>query len=213
MGKQLDRIKGKIAWVRADVEAAQLETDVDRCLLQQLDEQIASLKRDLSSVGERIALLEEDRPDLSYLEDALDKALFKMSLQIKRLLNDTPSNAPSTSSTSGVKLPRIDVPTFDGNIVNWVIFWEQFEAAIHSKHQLLNADKLTYLRYALKEGTARHVIEGLSQAGDNYPEAIDCLWKRYNRPRLIHRAHVQAILNASSPKLVAVKSYVVSMIP
>ena len=49
----------------------------------------------------------------------------------------------------------------------------------------------------MKDGTARHVIEGLSQAGDNYPEAIDCLRKRYNRPRLIHRAHVQAILNAS----------------
>ena len=200
LGKQLDRISRKITGVQEDVGSAQTKTEVDRCLLQQLDEQISSLKRDLSSVGERIALLEEDRPDLSNLEDALDKTLFKLSLQIKRLLNNTPSSAPSIPSSSGVKLPRIDVPTFDGNIMNWVVFWEQFEAAIHSKHQLSNADKLTYLRHALKEGAARHVIEGLSQAGDNYPEAIDCLRKRYDRPRLIHRAHVQAILNASPLK-------------
>ena len=140
LGKQhVDRIKRKITGVQESVDAAQLEADVDRCLLQQLEEQIVSLKRDLSNVGERIALLDEDRPDLSDLsdlEDTLDKVLFKLSLRIKRLLNDTPSNALRTSNTSGVKLPRIDVPTFDGNIVNWAIFWEQFEAAIHSKRQL-----------------------------------------------------------------------------
>ena len=122
---------------------------------------------------------------------------FKLSLQIKRQLSDKVSTVTSTSSASGVKLPRIDVPTFDGNIVNVVIFWEQFEAAIHGKHQLLNADKLTYLRHALKDGTARQVIGGLSQAGDNYPEATDFLRKRYARPRLIHCVHVQAIVNAS----------------
>ena len=200
LGKQLDRIKRKIAGVQESVDAAQLERRVDRCLLQQLEEQTASLKRDLDNVGERIASLEKDWPDLSDLEDTLDKVLFKLSLQIKRLLNDTSSNALKASNTSGVKLPRIDVPTFDGNIVNWAMFWEQFEAAIHGKRQLSNADKLTYLRHALKDGTARQVIEGLSQAGDNYPEAIDCLRKRYDRPRLIHRVHVQAILNATPLK-------------
>ena len=159
------------------IEAAQLEPDVDHCLLQQLKEQIASLKHDLSNVGERITLLDEDRPDLTDVEDNLHNVLFKLSLQMKRLLSNKTSAVSSTSSASGVKLLRIDVPTFDGNIVNWAIFWEQFEATIHSKRQLLNADKLTYLRHALKDGTARQVIEGLSQAGDNYLEAINCLWK------------------------------------
>ena len=101
--------------------------------------------------------------------------MFKLRLQIKRLLSNMSSNAPSTLNASGVKLPRIDVPTFDCNIVNCVIFWEQLEAAIHSKRQLSNADKLTYLRHALKDGTTRQVMKGLSQAGDNYPKAIDCL--------------------------------------
>ena len=84
--------------------------------------------------------------------------------------------------------------------MNWIIFWEQFEAAIHSKSSLSNADKLTYLRHALKDGATRQVIEGLSRARDNYPKAIDCLQRRYNRPRLIRRAHVQAIISASPLK-------------
>ena len=152
LGKQLDRVKRKIIWVQDSVDAAQLELDIDRCLLQQLEEQIhvASLKHDLSNVGERVALLDKDRPDLSDLEDDMDKVLSKLSLQIKRLLSDKVSTALSTSSTSGVKLPRIDLPTFDGNIANWVNFWEQFEAAIHGKRQLSNADKLTYLQHTLK---------------------------------------------------------------
>ena len=42
------------------MEAAQLEPDADRCLLQQLEEQVVSLRRDLSYNGEKIALLDKD---------------------------------------------------------------------------------------------------------------------------------------------------------
>ena len=90
----------------------------------------------------------------------------------------------------GVQLPRIEVPTFDGNILNWQIFWEQFDSAIHNKSQLNDSDKLTYLRDALKDGPARYVIEGLTQMADSYQEAVRCLKDRYNRPRLIHHEHV-----------------------
>ena len=168
--------------------------------VEQLKEQRATLKLNLSNVGERIALLDKDGPDLSNLEDALNKFVQKLSLQFKRLLSDTPSNAPSTSNESGVKLLRIDVSTFDGNSMNWVVLWEQFEATIHSKRRLSNSDKFGYLQHVLKNGTARHVFERLSQAGDNYPEAIDCLRERYDWPQLIHRANVQIISNTSPLK-------------
>ena len=36
----------------------------------------------------------------------------------------------------------------------------------------------------------------MSRSGENYDEAIDCLRSRYNRPRLLHRAHVQMITEA-----------------
>ena len=49
-----------------------VEPEVDRYLLQQLEEQEANLKRALSNFRERTALLDEHRPDLSNAEDALD---------------------------------------------------------------------------------------------------------------------------------------------
>ena len=37
------------------------------------------------------------------------------------------------------------------------------------------------------------VIEGLSCSGDNYSVAVECLQVRFDRPRLIHQAHVRMI--------------------
>ena len=34
---------------------------------------------------------------------------------------------------SRVKLSKIDVPTFDGSILHWTTFWEQFEISINCK--------------------------------------------------------------------------------
>ena len=52
----------------------------------------------------------------------------------------------------------------------------------------------------MKGGAARSSIDGLARSGDNYNEAIECLKARYDRPRLIHKAHVKMILEAAPLK-------------
>lgn len=42
------------------------------------------------------------------------------------------------------------------------------------------------------------MVKGLSGSGNQYEETIDCLCKRYDQPRLLHQAHVQAIVEAPS---------------
>lgn len=44
----------------------------------------------------------------------------------------------------------------------------------------------------------RNAIEGLSRTGDSYDEAVQSLKIRYDRPRLIHKAHVRVILKTPS---------------
>ena len=67
----------------------------------------------------------------------------------------------------GVKLLKLEVSTFDGNIMNWAPFQNWFNALIHSNKVVDDAEKLTYLRQALKDGFARHIIGGLSQTANN----------------------------------------------
>ena len=95
-----------------------------------------------------------------------------------------------------VNLPRIEIPKFVGNILNWRPFWEQFLAAAHDKPHLGEFDKLTYLRDAIKGGPAMFVIQGLTQTAESYSEAIKCLYDRYDCPRITHRENVRSILHA-----------------
>ena len=109
-----------------------------------------------------------------------------MSLQIERLLSDQAAPPSTKEAKIGIKLPKMNVPTFDGNILNWNTFWQQFDMAIHSKAQLEDTEKLAYLKDALKDGPARHIIQSLTHDAECYEEAIDCLRKRYDQPRMIH---------------------------
>ena len=43
-----------------------------------------------------------------------------------------------------------------------------------------DAEKLVYLRQALKDGSAKNYIEGLSRSGEQYEEAMECLRARYD---------------------------------
>ena len=90
----------------------------------------------------------------------------------------------ASTDSRGVKLPKLDVPVFNGNILHWSTFWEQFTVAVHSRKDISDSEK----------GSAKNAIEGLSRTGDNYAEAVECLKAWYDRPRLIHQTHVKKIL-------------------
>ena len=47
--------------------------------------------------------------------------------------------------------------------------------SVHSKDRLSVAEKLAYLRHAVRDGPTKYVIEGLTESGNNYAEAVECL--------------------------------------
>ena len=141
----------------------------------------------------------DERDELSIAHSALEVELSEIASKIKGSLVATPSevSAPRAASDgSGVKLPKLDVPTFDGSIIHWKQFWDQFTVSVHDRTNLSNAEKIVYLQHALKDGSAKNAIEGLSHSGENYSEAVKCLKARFDRPRLIHRTHVQMIVDS-----------------
>ena len=60
-----------------------------------------------------------------------------------------------------MELRKISVPTFDGDVLNWAVFCEQFKKAIHKNKKLHDAQKLAYLWEAVERGPAKGVIQGL----------------------------------------------------
>ena len=127
--RQLERLEKRIRTIAETTRSLHPGPAVDQCLLRQLEEETVLLKAELADTGRTITTLETGGDALLELEATLNKNLFDLGLQIKRLIAEVTVEKSTPGVVSGVKLPRIDVPTFDGNILNWGIFWEQFGAA------------------------------------------------------------------------------------
>ena len=99
-----------------------------------------------------------------------------------------------------VKLPPLNIPTFDGEPTKWKSYWQQFQATIHNSKKLDNQLRMQYLLKSLVTKKARDAIEGIDAVAEAYPEAIAALEARFDRPQIIHRAHARALLNAKPVK-------------
>ena len=105
----------------------------------------------------------KDTKELSDEKLQISDAIVSTALKISKLLPSA-TDASITPVREGIHLTKISVPTFDGHILQWWSFWEQFELYIvHSRTELSDAVKLAYLRNALKDGPALNIIEGIDQ--------------------------------------------------
>ena len=196
--RKLERLEREVSGVKATISSLSEESD-NTCLLQLNQEKLADFQRELTGIRDSLFAFGLDNTDkLMGAHSEIEKEVFQCSLSIRQCLQSvkvsTASARAITSDGSGVKLPKLDVPRFGGNILEWQSFWEQFRTSVHDRSHLNNSEKLVYLRQALKDGTARSAIEGLSRSGEHYEEAVDYLLERFDRPRLIHQTHVREIV-------------------
>ena len=76
------------------------------------------------------------------MEGALSELDFEAVRRL-HLLTETPATYEAHLEPT-VELPKISVPTFDGDILSWAVFWEKFQTAIHGNKKLHEAQKLAY---------------------------------------------------------------------
>ena len=105
-------------------------------------------------------------------------------------------HAPTTLPDR-VKLPKLSLPHFNGNLMKWTSFWDSFDSAVHTNDRLPEVDKFNHLR-SLLEGTARDAISGMSMTASNYKEAVEILKKRFGNRQLIISKHMDALLHVSA---------------
>lgn len=98
---------------------------------------------------------------------------------------------------SRVKLPKLSIKKFTGDLTQWVAFWDSFDSAIHSNYSLSPVDKFNYLRSYL-ESSAAEAVAGLTVTSANYDEAIAILKKRFGNQQLIINRHMGALLNVNA---------------
>ena len=109
----------------------------------------------------------------------------------------TKPEGPSLGVEVTVKLPKLKLLTFDGQLSKWQQFWDVYERNIHGNPKLGNIDKFLYLCSLLHGKTAK-VIEGFQITSTNYPEAITQLKERFGQPDLMVQGHVNDLLRLGS---------------
>lgn len=130
------------------------------------------------------AHVEESYNYLYAVDSELAKARHTLKLAIAASLPPVEAQPaaviqPIPSRSCKVTLPKLTLPHFSGDILEWPTFYESFMESV-DKNDIPNVQKLTFLRSFL-EGPALRKIVGLSTINSNYPIALKILKDHYGQ--------------------------------
>lgn len=131
-------------------------------------------------------------------------AMLQGKIRLKKnelIAADASSRAPPIPPTgASVRTPKIELPTFDGSSDQWIKFRDMFESLIHSKTNLSNIEKFSYLQSSIKLPHGQsNVLDMFKICEDDYLSAWQAVCERYNDKRKIIAMHCSTLFNV--PKM------------
>ena len=147
------------------------------------DMDVGSTRTETESVAEVLSQTSETKNTEHLSRSASRESLISRSL-----------NQSAEFAGRRVKLPKLELKKFSGNIAEWQEFWDGFKSAVHDDVQLAKVDKFKYLRNYLAE-PARSVVTGFALTDRDYDSARGLLRSRYAKPGVIKCAHISELLN------------------
>ncbi|XP_055527263.1 uncharacterized protein LOC129719872 [Wyeomyia smithii] len=115
------------------------------------------------------------------------------------LNNSVVANSHSTSSSFHHRLPKIDLPRFNGDFSRWLSFRDTFMSKVHSNADIPTVANLQYLIQSL-EGDAKKPFKSVDIEADNYSSTWDALLKRYDNHRFLKRQQIRTLYDLPSVK-------------
>ena len=163
----------------------------EKCnVLDVLDEEILSLLTEDHAIEDEIIRAGE-------IKDDIRETIFEIDAKLNIGTSSSLQNSRTNSSdTPSAKLPKLSLPIFSGNPLEYQGFWDSFNAAVHENSRLEDIMKFNYLKTVLR-GQALSAISGLSLTADNYNQAVDILKKRYGNKQLLISSHMDKLLSIS----------------
>ncbi|GFX59154.1 integrase catalytic domain-containing protein [Trichonephila clavipes] len=99
-----------------------------------------------------------------------------------------------TSSSSSLRLPKIQFQQFSGELTDWLRFHNQFKR-IHEDESIDDGDKFQYLIQATTpKSRARDVVESFPATPENYRKAFEYLRMRFGQEDVLIQVYVRELL-------------------
>lgn len=113
--------------------------------------------------------------------------------QTSRIATNSPAPSTCTNST-GVHLPKINLPRFDGRLEKWLTFKDAFTSLIQGHSGLTDIQKFQYLRLSVS-GKAQAAIESFTMTEENYKAAWALMLETYDNQRALILRHTSLLLD------------------
>ncbi|GFR02562.1 DUF1758 domain-containing protein [Trichonephila clavata] len=122
-----------------------------------------------------------------------------VSQEVEKINQIYQSNINIEENSVRIKLPKLCIPKFYGDVNQWLDFWNSFESAIYKNVHLNKVDKFNYLKSYLG-GTALSTVDGFSVSDSTYDAAINLLKERFAGEDLLIQTNMSNILNSKPLK-------------
>ncbi|KAJ8977410.1 hypothetical protein NQ317_003191, partial [Molorchus minor] len=99
------------------------------------------------------------------------------------------------SKQSNIKLPKINLPVFDGSFKMWHSFFDLYNTLVHKNQSLTKIEKFQYLLTSLSNEPLS-LIKSFPLSENNYESAYETLVKRYQNKRKLAFLYWEEIVNA-----------------
>ncbi|XP_040076990.1 uncharacterized protein LOC120848986 [Ixodes scapularis] len=173
-----------------------LESDpMDSKTLESLRNRLLASNEELRKVTEEIEPLiddndlEEDYNTVADFEDEVARIISEVRAQTTPQPPRSGGNKDNSSYLTGIKLPKLQLLQFQGELTEWQPFWEQFDVAVHRNTSLSEPEKFQYLR-SLLVGPAASMISGLQATAACYQDAVEMLTERFGDKQRIEREYL-----------------------
>ena len=199
MSKELINKRGGLRGVITQI-LPRLSSEIENNDVQSLKTSVTELELFSSRIkaldDQIIELISGDTDAVSkeYIDQyAYHRTYSEKLLRAQELLESKP--APVNPVTEGnFRLSKLDIPKFDGSILEFQSWWDQYEIAVHTNNRLSAVEKFVYLR-SLTTNDASLSIEGFPLTAANYEEAVGLLKDRYGKKSKLISAHVSKLLS------------------
>ncbi|GFX71496.1 uncharacterized protein TNCV_2694841 [Trichonephila clavipes] len=200
--KQKKILKGKLTRLVSKVDDLQnQETSISIIEVYEID--VNSIDIEINNLNDNLlsTCADEDfnvyEMEMHDLFSKLDTLKIILKEEMKKLVNDNNTKACQNivnTNVNNIKLPRIELPVFTSNYIDWIFFRDLFLASVGNNSTLSDSQKLQYLKLSVK-GEAATLLQSIQITNDNYKKAWNALTERYENEA--------EIINAALNKLVS----------
>ncbi|KAB0799070.1 hypothetical protein PPYR_06950 [Photinus pyralis] len=170
--------------------------------LKQRVDRFQGVLDEFDGIQGQIELISDD-PEAQYLErEIFEAAYYGIEAKAKRFLvqnikSDVSNSTIVSNETKkayGVKLPIIEISTYDGEYERWLEFRDTYESLIHQNINLSSVQKFHYLKSYLGPSVLE-IIASLELSAINYETAWALICDRFNNSKMLIQNHVKALFN------------------